>query len=143
MKKRKEKRPEDYNTHDLRRFWCEQYSLVREGEYQTHGYGGHELHALKQLLDSHDIFMLLLAIVDGLRKGEESIVFFSQRINEYLPKCENPMIEYYVAMFGREETVTRHKRLKYLESQWLPTAVIQQEKKVIEEELMEWVNGIT
>ena len=139
----KAKSPEKYTSKDLFNYWGECYEKYFSTSYNPRGFIGHELQQLKELLDSYDVYAVLLAIESGVLNGESSLVYFISRLEDYIPSTEYPKLHYWVRQKGESEQKSLLLDLTLLEARWIPDPMDNRKKQELHDSLNAWVEKIT
>ena len=135
----KTKKISEYNSIDLRNYWCEAYFNKYKSSYQTHGGGGNELALLKSLFEITDIYTILLSIDDAIKNNIRDIRYLVQNFQRYNPKFSDySKLQFYVEHYGDEEQKKKWFYLTLCFSKWVPDLETQKRQKQLIKELEEW-----
>lgn len=142
MKKLNGKAYKEYNSIDLRKFWCQEFQQYTGEAYSPHGFGGNELKTLKELLEIFNVYSVLLAIINAIKEGCRSISFFADQIDSYLPDHNFHKIEFCIKRFGDEEKKKKWRLFKMLEYKWFSDGSEIAKKKELFKDLTDWVEEL-
>ena len=121
-KSTKNKLPADYACSDLLNVWRDSYREIFGNEYSSAHYRGYELHKLKELLDEHGVYEILLAMKSALQDGCDLVYYFYSNIERYLPHSYYSKYYYLIGKYGTCDLRTDMFNLSVLEKKWSPNA---------------------
>ena len=131
------KSPETFTSRDLLSYWLKLWGT--EASYSSFG-GGKELSVLKSLLESYDVYTILLAMVKAKKKGSQiSILTLADYFDEFAPDTKFTKLSFYVGEFGDEKVKKILNELIMIEYKWLPSASDRQKAKELVEQLETWI----
>jgi len=130
----------EYNTLDVRNYFCELYFKNNKTSYQPHGTGGNELALLKTLFEIADIYVILLSIDNAINNNIRDIRYFVQNFQRYNPKfTDYSKLQFYVEHFGDEKQKKNWFNLTLCFSKWVPDLETQKRQKQIIKEIENWI----
>jgi len=133
----KQKNPEDYTSKDLLKYWNTQFALHQSNPYISLRWGGLDLQGLKVLLDTYNVYVILLAIEMATRSGTV-ISEFCSNFEDYDPSSAHPKLEWLVKDRGNKRQKNLWYEYEEASTRWFPSASDRKRITEIEEELKEW-----
>lgn len=107
-----------YTSKDLFNYWSEVYKIKHGVSYSHREFGGTELSRLKEALETHGVYAVLLAIKKGIKDGQRSIRFFCENINRYIVDTNYAKYLFLIKTCGSLELKALLVELGVLETKW-------------------------
>lgn len=153
VRKKKNKRIEDYNSEDLLDYWCNVYQCENFKPYQYHGPKFREQSLLKSLLNEYDdVYIILLAMEEAIQSSfVDSISVFCDRITHYIPQTRYTKFLYYISHYNDNKKIKNDEyqeiknklyELNIMESKWMLTAKDIEYINKLESELNQWIDTL-
>ena len=133
----KRKNPEKYTSKDLLAYWNSQFKLHQPNPYTSLRWGGLDLHDLKVVLDTYNVYTILLAIEVATKSGT-IITEFCSNFEDYDSHSAHPKLEWLVKARGNKRQKNLWYEYEEASTRWFPSASDRKRISEIEEELKEW-----
>ena len=133
----KRKNPEKYTSKDLLKYWNSQFALHQSNSYVSLRWGGLDLHDLKVVLKTYNVYTILLAI----EVATKSVTIFSEfcsNFEDYDSHSAHPKLEWLVKDRGNKRQKNLWYEYEEASTRWFPSASDRKRISEIEEELKEW-----
>ena len=126
-----------FNSLDVREYWCFLWKEKHNEIYYPHGYGGNEVHLLKEKIDEYGIFAVLTALEEAVKR-KMSIKMFCEAFFSYLLNVPDHRIHFFVSKFGGNEQKELYKQYLLLDSRWIKNAGDSKRVDELYNKLKEW-----
>ena len=137
--KKQQKLFSKWTARDILNYWYEIYSKHNNESYSHGDFIGKELKIFRELLDSHDVYSILLAIEKGIQNGETLIKYFNINIDKYAPETIYSKYFFIIDKFGPVELREKLLSLSTYETQWIPSATTNQKISDLVKLFDEWI----
>lgn len=121
--------------------WKKRYKAKYRQDYIPPTSAFYELKLIKQTLEEHDGFVVMLSIHRAMKNGCRTIPDFLERIEDYLPDTEHPELMYYILFHGGPKQQKAWKSLVRNQDVWFPSPKQLAENRAILKSLYHWMEG--
>lgn len=135
------KKPEEFTSTDLYRYWTTEYKKHKGTVYNPAVSIMYDQRLLKSLIDNHyDSYGILLAIKKAIINDTSTVRYFVLDFDSYVPDTDFPDIEYNIRERGDSERKKQLKELHVLEAKWFPNASDRKRKEELIRDLRDWLD---
>ena len=138
VKSLNKKTHDKWTANDIYTFWCNEFEKHQGKEYVPHFYKQREISVLKELLESFDIYTILVTIQEALEASKcDSISYLPELVNNDV--SNEPEIQFYVNRFGKRRQRELFVELNLIDSMWCQTQKDRKRRETIKTELEGWI----